>query len=118
MNANTRILHPPIVRSTGLRLRHDFITHSRLLGARQARARAIRSRRADTLPEGTAVDLVAEDEGDDLTDDDCRARTKRGNLPRRVIPSASLGYCGRAAPGAGEPVGPNHTSSAPVAWRL
>lgn len=25
-----------------------------------------------TLPEGTVVDLVADDEGDDLTDDECR----------------------------------------------
>lgn len=26
-----------------------------------------------TLPEGTIVDLVADDEGDDLTDEECRA---------------------------------------------
>ena len=55
-----------------------------------------------TLPEGTVVDLVADDEGDDLTDDE-RARTTRGAV--RVVgigdgrsSSTSVRDFGRAAP--------------------
>jgi hypothetical protein len=64
------------------------------------------------LPEATVVDLVVDDEGDDLTDDERRA------LHEALSASWKSAEAGRLRPAsaildglrrAGEPAGPNHT---------
>ena len=63
-----------------------------------------------TLPEGTVVDLVADDEGDDLTDDE------RGALHGALAASWESATAGRLQPASAildklrQPVsGPNHS---------
>ena len=65
-----------------------------------------------TLPDGTVVDLVADDDGDDLTDEERRhlhealsASWTSAEAGRLQSASAILDNCAAA----GEPVGPNHT---------
>jgi len=58
--------------------RNQYSKHMSGLRARVEKGRLVLDERR-TLPEGRVVDLVADDEGDDLTDDERRA------LPRSAV---------------------------------
>jgi hypothetical protein len=53
-------------------LGNPYSSHVSPLRARVEKGRLVLDE-ATTLPEGTVIDLVADDEGDDLTDDERRA---------------------------------------------
>jgi hypothetical protein len=67
-----------------------------------------------TLPDGTIIDLVADDEGDDLTDEERSALHEALSTSWK---SAEGGACGQhpqswkscVSASTGEPAGPNHT---------
>ena len=65
-----------------------------------------------TLPEGTVVDLVADDEGDDLTNDERRALHDALSSSWRLptpLGRAQLLRSSQGAMSGGEPAGPHHT---------
>jgi len=69
-----------------------------------------------TLPEGTIIDLVADDEGDDLTDDERRALHDALSSSWRSAEAGRLRPAWRfstSCAAGGEPAGPHHHEAAP-----
>ena len=105
---------PPSGRGTLARPIGDpYSNHMSGLRARVEKGRLI-LHEPTTLPEGTVVDLVADDEGDDLTADERQALQTRcprpGHQPRRVVFVQHRRFWTNCV-SAGELAGPNHSRS-------
>ena len=89
-DSNTALSH---YRTLAGRLQDPYSSHMSPVRARVQKGRLVLDE-PTTLPEGTVVDLVADDEGDDLTDEERRALHEALSASWK---SAEAGQIGRAS---------------------